>query len=97
MAIYLSRQGGAEALLNRQIAHVRGRINFMSVRGRCDAANVSNTTTRRTGAQTPRLAASVRAIIVSNYTHLMLLNALRVKAITLSMTVTARSGTKRGK
>ena len=69
----------------------------MSDSDRCVAANVNSTTTKKTGAQTPKPAASVRVTIAPNNAHLMLPNAQPVKATTPSTTATARNGTKCGK
>ena len=101
MAIYLATHADAEALLSGRIVHVRGEAAFatgsMSDSDRCVGANVNSITTRKSGAQDPRLAVSALAIIVSSSAHLIYPNVLPVRATTLSMAVTARNGTKRGK
>ncbi|GKZ27412.1 hypothetical protein AbraIFM66951_004198 [Aspergillus brasiliensis] len=68
LAIYLSKQADAEALLSRRIAHVHGEAVFlipsMNVSVHYDAANVNNTTTKQTDARTRKPAASARAATI---------------------------------
>ena len=61
------------------------------------AANVNNIITKKTGARTPKPAASVRVTIALTSAHLILLNARPAKETTPSLTATARNGTKRGR
>ena len=83
--------------LSTSVEKQRSRAGSMSDSDRCVAANVNSTIISKTGAQTPRPAASARTTIALNSAHLISPNALPVRAIMLSMTVTARNGMKRGK
>lgn len=77
MAVYLSRQAAAEALLSRCINQVRGEAAFSDMfyeRERpLRAANVNNITTKKTGARTPKLAAGVPATVALNNAYPTLL------------------------
>jgi hypothetical protein len=68
MAAYLAKQADAESLLSRRIAHVHEEaffpIDSTSVSAHCDAANVNNTTTKKTSARARKPAASARVATV---------------------------------